>query len=157
MDSADLALLKADVNAQRTTIDRIFEMLESRALDLSDQSSAEKLESLAYQLHNLYGAVEDLFKVIATYFESNISDSAQWHSRLLQRMTQAVEGVRPAVISQDSYLRLNSLRAFRHFFHHAYGVEIDYAQLTSNLEQARSLKARLDSDLNTFLRALEDD
>jgi hypothetical protein len=98
MDTAKLALLKADINAQRMTIDRIFTMLEDRAANLSVESSAEKLESVAYQLHNLYGAVEDFFKVIATYFENNISDSAQWHSHLLQRMTQAVEGVRPAVI-----------------------------------------------------------
>jgi len=154
MDSANLALLKADINAQQVTIDRIFKLLENRALDLSDQSPAEKLESVAYQLHNLYGAVEDLFNVIATYFENNISDSAQWHSRLLQRMTQAVEGVRPAVISQDSYLGLNSLHAFRHFFRHAYGVAIDYAQLTSNLERARALKPLLDKDLDAFLNNL---
>ena len=154
MDAAQLALLKADINAQRATIDRIFRMLEDRAVDLSADSPAEKLESVAYQLHNLYGAVEDLFKIIATYFENNISDSAQWHSRLLQRMTQAVEGVRPAVIRQDSYLQLNSLRGFRHFFRHAYGVTIDHAQITSNLAQAIILKPLLEQDLDAFLNNL---
>jgi AraC-like DNA-binding protein len=152
MDAAKLALLKADINAQRMTIDRIFTMLEDRAANLSVESSAEKLESVAYQLHNLYGAVEDLFKVIATYFENNISDSAQWHSRLLQRMTQAVEGVRPAVIRQDSYLQLNSLRGFRQFFRHAYGVTEELAKLSSNLEQARLLKPLLNTDLDAFFR-----
>jgi AraC-like DNA-binding protein len=152
MDAAKLALLKADINAQRMTIDRIFTMLEDRAANLSVESSAEKLESVAYQLHNLYGAVEDLFKVIATYFENNISDSAQWHSRLLQRMTQAVEGVRPAVIRQDSYLQLNSLRGFRQFFRHTYGVTEELAKLSSNLEQARLLKPLLNTDLDAFFR-----
>ncbi|MDB9525397.1 hypothetical protein PN498_05320 [Oscillatoria sp. CS-180] len=155
MDEKNIALLAADINAQRMTIERVFAALDNRANSLHAKSPPEKLESFAYQLHNLYGAIEDLFKVIAVYFENNISDSSQWHSRLLQRMTQTIEGTRPAVISQENYLRLNGLRAFWHFFRHAYGVPIDFAQLMNNLERAEALQPQLDQDLDAFLKQVK--
>lgn len=88
------------------------------------------------------------------HFENNVSDTTRWHSLLLLRMTQVVEGVRPAVISMESYALLNAVRAFRHFFRHAYGVPIDFAQLQSNLTKAQQLKPLLDKDFNRFLQDL---
>lgn len=134
MDKRTFALLEADLKAQQTTLEQIYELLDSRSQGLSSEQP-EKLESVGYPIHNVYGAAEDLFKVIAAYFENNVVETAQWHSRLLQRMSQPVVGVRPAVISQESYRLLNGLRAFRHFFRHAYGVSIDYGPAN---EQSRS-------------------
>lgn len=36
-----------------------------------------RVESVAYQLHTFYNAVEDLLKLVATHFENNISDAAR--------------------------------------------------------------------------------
>jgi hypothetical protein len=94
-------------------------------------------------------------KIVATHCENQISDSAKWHSLLLQRMTQEIQGVRPALLSQESYFLLNVLRGFRHFFRHAYGILIDYAQLQSNLDKAKALKALLNQDLTSFLNKLD--
>ena len=153
MESKDLALLAADIAAQRVIIDRVFTTLSQRSQNLAPEN-LEKLESLAYQIHNFYGAVEDLLKVIANYCENNVTDSAQWHSLLLKRMIQPVEGVRPALLSLESYDLLNGLRAFRHFFRHAYGVELDFLQLQSNLNRAIGVKPRLDQDFDRFLAVL---
>jgi len=155
MEENDLAVLKADIAAQRRVIEQVFVLLEQRATGLAPDNP-EKLESVAYQLHNGYSAIEDLLKLIATYFENNVSDTARWHSLLLQRMTQPIEGVRPAVISLESYGLLNALRAFRHFFRHAYGVPIDFAQLQSNLNKARQLKPMLNQDLEDFVQTLNE-
>lgn len=154
MEAKDLAVFTADIAAQQQAIERVFAMLEQRAERL-EPNYPERLESVAYQLHNFYGAVEELLKMVAAYFENNVSDMARWHSLLLLRMTQAVEGIRPAVISTESYALLNTLRAFQHFFRHAYGVPIDFAQLQSNLTKAQQLKPMLDKDLRCFLQALK--
>ncbi|MBD1998799.1 hypothetical protein H6G00_19575 [Leptolyngbya sp. FACHB-541] len=153
MEAGNLAVFAADITAQQQVIERVFAMLEQRAEGL-EPDYPERLESVAYQLHNFYGAIEELLKIVATYFENNVSDTARWHSLLLLRMTQAVEGVRPAAISTESYALLNALRAFRHFFRHAYGVPIDFAQLQSNLTKAQQLKPLLDKDLRRFLQDL---
>ncbi|MEA5620810.1 hypothetical protein VB711_23650 [Cronbergia sp. UHCC 0137] len=151
MDRKDLAMLESDMAAQRVTIDRVFDMLSQRSQNLSPENF-EKLESLAYQLHNFYGAVEELLKVVANYCENNISDTSQWHSLLLKRMMQPVQGVRPALLSIESYDLLNALRGFRHFFRHAYGVPLDFLQLESNLHKAVEVKPLLDQDFDRFLQ-----
>jgi hypothetical protein len=153
METRDLALLEADMAAQRLIIDRVFALLSQRSENLSPEN-LEKLESLAYQLHNFYGAVEELLKVVATYCENNVTDAAQWHSLLLKRMMQPVQGVRPALLSMESYDLLNGLRAFRHFFRHAYGVSLDFSQLQSNLNRAVQVKPQLDKDFDRFLEVL---
>lgn len=96
-----------------------------------------------------------MLKLIALHFENQITDTARWHSILWQRMTQEVEGIRPALLSQETHLNLNALRGFRHFFRHAYGVPIDYAQLTINLDKAQSLLPTLEQDIKRFLEALQ--
>lgn len=153
MDSPQLALLKVDLASQKTTIEQVFLSLQSRAQNL-DPDNIEKLESVAYQIHNFYGSVEELLKIVANHFENNILDSSKWHSLLLKRMTQTVEGIRPALLSLESYELLNGLRAFRHFFRHAYGVSLDFHQLKANLERVVKLKPLLDQEIELFLHQL---
>lgn len=83
------------------------------------------LESLAYQLHNLYCAFEDLFRIVAHFFENHIDERVGWHKELLGRMTLEIKGVRPRFISEAAYEFLSDLRGFRHVFRHAYGVELE--------------------------------
>ncbi len=153
MEAQDLAVFQADIAAQCQSIERVFLAVEQRATGLTPENP-EKLESVAYQLHNFYSAIEDLLRIIAAFFENNVSETARWHSLLLQRMTQPVQGVRPAVITAESYALLNALRGFRHFFRNAYGIAIEFTQLQSNLQKAQQLKPMLDQDIQAFLQAL---
>jgi hypothetical protein len=79
MEKNDLIILITDINAQMDLIKTISERLKQRATDLTADDIIH-LESVAYQIHNLYNATEDLFKIIATYFENNIGDTSRWHS-----------------------------------------------------------------------------
>lgn len=159
MDKNRLILLTVDLNSQMADIKAIHQKIVDRSARL--QSDDETiLESIAYQIHNLYCATEDLLKIVARYFENNISDSGQWHSLLLQRMTIEIPNIRPAFLTSKTYSILNSLRGFRHFFRHAYGATIEYNQLKSNLDKSLELVKYLDSDLNQFINQLssrEDD
>jgi hypothetical protein len=115
MDEATFILLTADIRAQMSLIKEIFAKLEQRTTGLQPEDEV-CLESVAYQLHNLYNAIEDLFKIVANYFENQINDTAHWHIQLLRRMQHDIPGVRPALVSHESYVLLNALRSFRHFF-----------------------------------------
>jgi len=72
----------------------------------------------------------------------------------VRRMREEIPGVRPALLSHESYMLLNGLRGFRRFFRHAYGVPIEYAQLQINLEKARRLRPLLQQDVARFLQQL---
>jgi len=150
MDKSRLTVLTADMEAQMSLVERVYRELEKRASKLEPDDEI-RLESIAYQLHNLYNAVEDLLKIVAAHFENQIADTAHWHTALLYRMTQEIAGVRPALLSEESYHLLNSLRGFRHFFRHAYGATIEYAPLRINLDKARELYPLLKADVERFL------
>jgi hypothetical protein len=154
MDTNSLLIFKTDINAQRQLIKMIQEKLKQRSENLNPEDIV-RLESIAYQIHNLYNAVEDLLKIVATYFENNIADNSQWHSALLRRMTQEISGIRPALLSAESYSILNSLRGFRHFFRHAYGSEIEFQQLKINLDKALIILSYLEQDLKIFIEKID--
>ena len=151
MERERLSTLKAAIEAQLGEIDRVYERIEKRR---TGQGPAY-IESLAYQLHNLYCAYEDLFKIVAEYFENQIEDETRWHQELLWRMTLSIEGVRPALLSRESFRLLDSLRAFRHFFRHAYTYELDPRKVLLVLEDALAVRKKVLDDVHRFLQALD--
>ena len=151
MEKGRLSLLRASIKAQGTEIERIFERIEERRRGEGEAN----LESLAYQLHNLYCAFEDLMKIVADFFENHIDDSAHYHSALLWRMKMPIEGVRPALLSETSYKLLESLRAFRHVFRHAYSYELDPKKLALVVEDALKLRGLYQRDIDRFLEQLQ--
>ena len=151
MEKERLSTLKAAIEAQLGEIDRVYERIEKRR---TGQGPAY-IESLAYQLHNLYCAYEDLFKIVAEYFENQIEDETRWHQELLWRMTLSIEGVRPALLSRESFRLLDSLRAFRHFFRHAYTYELDPRKVLLVLEDALAVRKKVLDDVHRFLQTLD--
>lgn len=153
MDAQELLILKTDAAAQLALIDDVYAILEDRARDFNGED-ARQVESVAYQIHNAYNTFEELLRLVAAHFENQIGDSARWHSALLQRMTQPVPGVRPAPLTKETFLLLDALRGFRHFFRHPYAAAVDPEQVQFNLRRARQAHNCLHRDLSLFLEQL---
>ena len=153
MERIEFNLLKAELDAQIKEIEKIFAEIEERKKGVN--RSKAKLESLAYKLHNLYCAFEDLFKVIARHFENHVEDIARFHKELLKRMSIRIEGVRPALLSEDAFKVLDELRAFRHYFRHAYSYELRHEKLKPVIEAAGMLREFYRDGIESFLREIE--
>ncbi len=151
MDKGKLTVLKADIDVQIREIETIYAKLDERR---QEENRLTGIESIAYQLHNLYCAFEDLFKIIANTFENNIQDKASYHMELLKRMAISIEGIRPSLVSQESYALLDNLRSFRHLFRHAYSYELDIRKVRIVLDDAMKLREIYRKDINTFLDSL---
>lgn len=153
MDSERLAGLVAEMKGQLWLIEKVNVRLQSRidaGLDTPGQ-----LDSVAYQIHNLYCAIEDLLKLVANAFENNIGVGRDWHKVLLLRLSQPIEGIRPALLSETSWEAMEQLRGFRHLVRHAYGKDIELTQLQVNITAARELYPLIAQDINTFVSELE--
>ena len=151
MDDRRLALLRQDLQDQWEIIDRVFAKIADRSVGASP--SAVQVEALAYQLHNLYGACEQLFELIARAFENQI-DGPTYHVDLLRRMKAEITGVRPAFLIEGLVTTLNELRGFRHFFRHAYDAELDADRITALAATAMALRQDLRGALDRFLARL---
>lgn len=86
---------------------------------LVDVSIYENRFLFAMRVQQFYTALEDLLKQIAKSFENHIESMSNFHKELLPRMNTEIPKIRPAVISHNSFLFLDKIRAFRHFIRHA--------------------------------------
>jgi len=150
MEKERVALLQAELQSRTQAIANIYLKLDDR----KGRRGKVAVESLAYQLHNLYCAFEDLFRAVAVAFENNIDHKTRYHTELLKRMTYTIAGVRPALLSQDSFMLLDNLRAFRHFFRHAYSYDLDERKVRIVLEDAIKLRTLYARDVQAFLQSL---
>lgn len=153
MDKKRLTILRSEVDYQVKIIETIFQKIADRRRYTDEDRG---LESLAYQLHNLYSAFEDLFLIIAKHFENTIEDESRYHIELLQRMAIDIKGVRPALFRMETINLLDELRAFRHVFRHAYSYEIDRKKLQLVLESADMLNECYRDDVAGFLKKLNE-
>ena len=147
MEEERLSLLRASVIAQKEEIEKIFAKIEGRR----GGKGMANLESLAYQLHNLYCVFEDLLKMVADFFENRIEERTHYQRELFWRMKIPIEGIRPALLSEESYRLLDSLRAFRHVFRRAYSYELDPKKVSLVVEDALKLKGRYQEELDHLL------
>ena len=152
MDNTDFVLFEADIRENYNVIQQIYERVNSRKATFKNTS--EGVDSMAYQIHNLYGAYEELFETAANFFENQI-EGARYHADLLRRMKIRIEGMRPNLLSESTYRLLDELRRFRHFFRHAYGVELDADRVDKIVQMAIQLKELFQQDMESFLSHLK--
>lgn len=151
MDPDRYVAFAAQVRAQLLEIAAIYDRIDER----EQVPGPAGLESLALQLHNLYSAVEGLFEIVADACENHVDADAGYHTSLLRRMSVAVPGIRPAIVSAETLPLLDNLRRFRHVVRHAYSAEIDGRQLRIVLEDARTLRPLLWRDVEELLAELD--
>lgn len=152
MERERLAGLTAEINGQWRLIERVSNRLEARVDE--GLGTPGQLDSVAYQIHNLYCSIEDLLKLIASAFENQVGTTGEWHRILLLRLSQPVEGMRPAFLSEELFDLLNQLRSFRHMFRHAYGTDIRLRQLEPNIDIALQASKLISQDISQFLEQL---
>ena len=110
---------------------------------------------IAYYLHNLYMAFEQICVLVSQAIENQILDRSQWHALLLQRMARDIDGVRPRLFSDESFSYLDELRGFRHVFRSAYKISLDPERIALVLKRAQKLKESYSTDLAKFKAFLD--
>jgi len=145
-------VLERSVRADLGVIERLYDDLGTPDLAVGDP---EKLIVVAYRLHALYTAFENLFRNVAVAFENELHERTGWHRELLQRMKLDLTPIRPAVIDGAAYDKLDELLRFRHFFRTAYGVPLDPARLQLALHKALDLKPLYQPQIEHFLQFVQ--
>ena len=151
MDKEAFAVLEAELRARVRDIRRIDSRIEKRLGTFVH--SAEGVDSMGYQLHNLYGAFEQLFEEVARFFENQI-EGIQYHAELIRRMQLEIEGIRPALLSTETASDLDELRRFRHLFRHAYTADLDSDKVAALAAKVVCIQRDFTQDFERFLALL---
>jgi hypothetical protein len=148
-------LLSKNIRRDVQTIAEIYHQRERHPTVIDNDTPLDTLILIAYHIHNLYNAFENIFQNIATTFENSLGDKSQWHAKILERMALDVMPLRPAVIDDQMHDELDELRRFRHMFRHSYRVRLDAARLQLVLSKALTLKQHYDVRIELFLAFLQ--
>jgi len=150
--NVQIQTLKAEIAADLKAIAEIYDALTEYDTRLTGD---ERVIVLAYYLHTLYCAFERIFQRVASVFGNQIADRSGWHAGLLRRMTLDIDGVRPRLLSDQSYDCLDELRRFRHLFRSAYRMRLDAERLALAYRRARVLERIYRADIEQFLAFLD--
>ena len=150
-----IAAFIGEFDLQIDQIEDIYALLEKKIVVLGKQGiGPEMVESTGYWLHNLYCAFEDLFKLVTGFWENNVPTDGEFHIHLLKRMLVRVEGIRPALLSEESYRCLNEVRGFRHAFRHAYSYGLDEERVAFLLRRVLGKRDVVMTDLKRFRKSI---
>jgi hypothetical protein len=108
------------------------------------------LAEAAVALHHAYGAIEAALTRIARAIDDGLPEGSDWHQALLHTMGLAIDKVRPAVLRPETRSLLQRLLGFRHFFRHAYAIELDGTRLEDLRACAQRALPLLREDLQRF-------
>lgn len=114
-----MADLKEKIDIDIENIDRVFEELPNH--DILSQLSILELAGVATLLHNFYNGTENIIKRILIEKGISIPQGSAWHKDLLNL------AVKENIISLQVKELLGEFLAFRHFFNHAYALDL-YAE-----------------------------
>jgi hypothetical protein len=151
MDNNPAAEIAGEILSQIRVLTELHDyLLQILADDVSREGKNRKNGLVvAGLLENYYTAAETVMFRIAQTFGNSI-DGERWHADLLHRLTIEVNGIRPRVLTDDSYSDLDELRRFRHFKRYYYRIEYDWDKLDFLIRKLQQLHPRFVHELNAF-------
>lgn len=153
--SARLLRLAARIRDELAELDRVADRVAagwSRALRNADDYY---LDGVALNLHGFYSGLERIFELIATTIDAAKPKGENWHQVLLRQMCVETFGLRPAVISQSTYHRLDDYRGFRHVVRNVYAYNFETTKLEQLVTDLPATLAQVRVELLAFAEFLE--
>ncbi|MGB9660643.1 MAG: hypothetical protein ACPL5F_01325 [Moorellaceae bacterium] len=162
MKMRDLLLLEARIKEEVENLERLKKSLKDRGfwsttsktkLRHSDEFT---LRALASVLLDYYTAVENIFEQIAKTVDGSLPSGQEWHKDLLLQMKLEINGIRPAVISQETFTYLDEYRKFRHLVRNIYGFNLIPERLEPLLARLPQVDQRFREEIEAFTKQMYD-
>jgi len=119
-----------------TDAERLQRSTERQAPPQDDLRGAVAV--LAVGLHRWYTAIESIVERAERFF-GTMPAGPEWHMELLAGAVVEIPDVRPAILPPTCHDELRNLAKFRHFFRHAYAVELDGTRLLALAADLRAV------------------
>ena len=144
----DLLVLAADLDMHLSRVRK--EVISIDGLVSVTNMEDHTLWALAGHLQAFYTGCETVISRALEKFDGLPDEGPDSHVRLVQQAALDVPGLRPPVLSTETAEALHPYRAFRHFFRHAYGVELVWEKMETKARSAATVFAQLEQDIRRF-------
>jgi len=138
-----MASLSQKIQVELENIDAIFVQMPPY-LNLPQLSPLE-LAGVAALLHNFYNGIENILKQILLFKKIILVESQSWHKDLLERATTE------RIISEDCKSQMGQYLAFRHFFSHAYALDLYPEKMEPLVENSQKIFSIFKNEIKKFI------
>ncbi|MGH7494617.1 MAG: antitoxin [bacterium] len=152
-DRSKITRIAAEIREELKKLDWLY--AEWRGVDTDLETSSLILRGKGSIFHDFYCGVERIFRRIADDLNGGIPAGDSWHRDLLVDMKLDLPGLRPAVITEETFRVLADFLDFRHKFRNIYGFELDFEKLKVIEEKFSPAFEKIKTDISTFLRFLD--
>lgn len=149
-----IAILKSEIKNEYKKLNQLFSRFEDSYNKFLTSKEYSKLVEATFYVSQLYSGFENIFRNVARTFENTVEQD-YWHKSLLERMGLEIQDIRPALISEESFKCLDEIRAFRHFFRHAYATDLDKEKFKIVAEKVLIVRDLISNDISDFLDFLD--
>lgn len=139
-----MAPLNERIEAEIENIERALSQLPNSAK--CGELSTLELAGVAAFLHNFYNGVENIIKQIMISDNTKVPTGPSWHRDLI---TRALER---NIITGNTAKDLQRYLAFRHFFSHAYALDLKADYVKPLAKDAQSVFTKLKTGIQKYLR-----
>lgn len=137
-----MASLLQKIQAELENIDEVFNEMPPYA-DLPNLSTLE-LAGVAALLHSFYNGVENILKQILSSTKIKLPEGESWHKELLELSAKS------NIISKECKHMFGQYLAFRHFFSHAYALDLYPDKMEPLVKNAERLFDMFKKDINKY-------
>lgn len=142
-----IAFILSEIEKDLASYELLFQAAAIRTPDIIEKTA------LASVLHSFYNGLEGVFTIIFKNIDKQKFSTANWHTELLKAMI-AKSPIRRAVLSPETFVRVQEYLAFRHFFRHGYASQLDWAKMEPLVKGLSGVWASFRKDLDLFLESL---
>lgn len=141
-----MAKLTDKIQAEYENIDKIIHELPEKE-NISFLPFLE-IAGVATILHNFYNGIENIIKLSLSEKNIPLPESGSWHKDLLKL------AVNNNIITESTMLKLGEYLAFRHFFSHAYALDLYGEKLEPLVENIKEVYSSFQKDVSSFLKQI---
>ena len=148
----ELLVIAAEIRDRSSRVEREVADIEALTTSAPDRTATW---AIAGHLQAFYTGCETMLQAALERFDGLPSHGADSHVRLLRAATLAIPTIRPAVLAESTAAVLDPYRAFRHFFRHGYGLDLDWSRMESKVLGIRAAHAAFARDIDAFCAFLD--
>ena len=138
-----MASLKAKIEAEYENIDRlILELPEKERLPFLEFL---QLAGVATIIHNFYNGIENILKLILNEKNIPLPKGGSWHKDLLELAEEK------GIITKSTREQIGEYLSFRHFFSHAYALDLYAERLEPLVENIKKVYVYFKDEISDFL------
>lgn len=152
------SLLSLDSENQKSIeiLNTIIEKIRLLKKRLKTSSDDEFLWiAMAQLLATYYTLCETILFRCAQSF-GNTLEPSKWHKSLLEKMRIKIEGIRPALLTDNAFQHLDNLRRFRHFLRYYHELSLDVEEITLHVKRIDPTHKEFNKCYKTFSDFIRD-